>query len=83
MSADTRAALDQAIAEHFGQADGHTLTDWVVLAVTIAPDCEDGERYFGTTVREGQPSHATLGLLQRQTLCAQRDTLSLIGDDDD
>lgn len=66
MSADTKAALDEAIAAHFGDAwDGAILTGYVLqMAGVTADDIQDGEQtsYF-REVAEGQPSHVTLGLL--------------------
>lgn len=66
MSVDTKAALDNAIAAHFGEAwDGAILTGYVLqMAGVTTADIEDGEQTsYYREVAEGQASHTTLGLL--------------------
>lgn len=84
MSADTKASLDKAIAEHFGDAwGGAILTGYVLqMAGVTTDDIESGEQtsYF-REVAEGQATHTTLGLLDYGHSMF-RHALTLSADDD-
>lgn len=66
MSDQTKAALDQAIAAHFGDSwEGAIVTGYVLQMCGLTmDDIENGQQtsYF-REVAENQPSHVTLGLL--------------------
>ena len=67
MSAETRAALDQAIEAHLNDETQGMVTEWVLYAAAIAPDCHDGERWYHRVIPPNQPTYATLGLLHKAT----------------
>lgn len=62
MSADTRAALDNAIRAHAAEEwEGDLPVDWVVVAALVAPD---GEHSIGIEAsRDPMPNYVTIGLL--------------------
>jgi len=66
MSAETKDALDEAIAAHFGtEWDGAILTGYILqMSGVTSEDIESGEQhsYFRETAN-GQAAHVTLGLL--------------------
>lgn len=68
MSAETRAALDAAIEAHLTDVTQGIVTEWVLYAAAIAPDCDDHERWYHRVLPNGQPTHATLGLLNKATI---------------
>lgn len=68
MSAETRAALEAAIDAHITDETKGMVTEWVLYAAAIAPDCHDGERWYSKELPPNQPTHATLGLLHKATI---------------
>lgn len=68
MSAETRAALDAAIEAHVADETQGIPTEWALYSASLAPDCEDGERWYQRTVPPNQPTYATLGLLHKATV---------------
>lgn len=63
MSAETKAALDTALAAHIAdEGDGAFLTGYVLLAAAVPSDGSmDSTRYL-TAFAENQPYHSAYGL---------------------
>lgn len=81
MSADTKAALDAALAAHFAdELDGAIVTAYVTQAAAMTSFDFDAERtqYFRTCA-EGQSAHVTLGILDYAHARYRHDLM----DDDD
>ena len=63
MSVETKDALEAAIVAHFAdEFDGATASAWVLQAYGQRIDTEDG--YYLTSWADGQPLHATAGLIE-------------------
>ncbi len=65
MSKQTKQALDDAIRAHLAdECDGMSVMQWAVVTWSIEPEhIGDGAGHYGVTVPNGQPHHATRGLL--------------------
>lgn len=66
MSDETKAAMDEAIAAHFSDEwEGAIVTGYVLqLCGVTSDDIEAGDQTsYMREVHDGQPSHASLGLL--------------------
>lgn len=66
MSAETKAALEAALAAHIAdQADGDIVTDWALIAaISSLDDLGTGRtRYFIEAITN-QPVHVTAGLFR-------------------
>ena len=65
MSAETKAALESAIAAHIADAtDGNILTDWgMVTASTTMEDIGSGATVYRFDCNDGQPAHVSYGLM--------------------
>ncbi|NKG22221.1 hypothetical protein [Paeniglutamicibacter terrestris] len=68
MIAKTSETLEDAISAHVTDETQGMVTEWVVYATAIAPDCHDGERWYSKEVPPNQPMHTTLGLLHKATI---------------
>lgn len=66
MTEPTLRAVEDAIRDHLAvisNHDGEMLTDWVVVAATYIPEYDDEAAGYIRLIRDGQPLHATIGLL--------------------
>lgn len=77
MSAETKAALDQAVAAHFAdEQDGSILTGYVLQAKGQGFTDEDSDRTrMLRAIAEGQDYITTLGLVDWMRIVAQRTAL--------
>lgn len=78
MSAQTKQALDDAIAAHVadeGEAPGSVVTGYALIASHSTADDFDESvtRYFGEYA-EQQPFHVALGLVHRHLLILEADS---------
>lgn len=79
MSAETKTALEAALAAHIADVtEGDIVTDWTLISATTSmEEIGTGKTSYWCEGNEGQPIHVTVGLLQYA-----RETATW-GDDDD
>jgi hypothetical protein len=64
MSAQTRSAVEEAIAAHISDENGGALlTGFILVATGVSPEDQTGTRY-STLEPDTQPVHVSLGLVE-------------------
>ena len=85
MMTPAEKAIEDAIRAHIAAEDpdeAHVLTNWVVLAATYVPQHDGAAHGYFRIMADGQPIHATLGLIAEANQSYLRNAL-LPADDDD
>lgn len=80
MSAETKAALDDAIAAHVADEMDAALTGYVLHASSIQLDGERGRTCYLAEYADSQPFHVTLGLAYLLVRRLDADSLNDVDD---